>query len=189
MKKRTHPLVILTLIVFPVLLVLSTCHKARGDTNLPVPTSKPAVVAPEPPPAPAPQPAQLPAPAPAPAPAATQPPPNPINLQTAIWIDDAMTRLHALQDQQSGTWASKIRALAAKYPTASLLILLRGFLGLFGLPIHTLLQGFLKRRGISPEKVSADTSAVFKQFDWIVNLITSVKPSLSDRTTGGIRGK
>jgi hypothetical protein len=131
-----------------------------------------------------------PAPAPAPAPpvaARPQSQPSPQAQpapQTTITvppyfaqaIKDAIDKLPA---EDTGTWGSFFRIIAANHPTLALLIGLRGLFGIVGLPIHTYFARRIQKH-LSVEqqaKVRTDGSSVFKTIDWLVNLVFSIKPS------------
>ena len=119
-----------------------------------------------------------PAPSAPPAPAVARPVPaapgqNPINAQAALWIKQAMDDL----PQEPGM-AGVIKGVIEKYPKMGVLLFIFGVLRVVGLPVHTLLDRYLQRKLSPAEYAEVHTagSTVFKQFDWLVNLVTSVKP-------------
>jgi hypothetical protein len=106
------------------------------------------------------------------------PPGNPINQQTAVWIKEAMQAIGALPPEQQQE-ANSALTLVSKYPVLGTIILLIGLIRLVGLPIHTLIDNYLVKKLPPAEyaKIKTDGSTLFKQFDWLVNLFLSVKPS------------
>lgn len=99
-------------------------------------------------------------------------PVNPVSPQLAAWIDDAITRLH--EAQLAGPDA--MQRLAANHPRVAWAVLLRGLIGLIGFPIHTVLEKYLLKNKVTPDK-TAPVSVFWQQIDWLVNLVTSLKPS------------
>lgn len=96
--------------------------------------------------------------------------------QYAEVIRDAIAKL---PPEDTGTWAAFFRIMAANHPTLALLIGLRGLLGIIGLPIHTFLDRYLQKHLNADRyaKVHTEGSTLFKQMDWLVNLVFSIKPS------------
>lgn len=107
---------------------------------------------------------------------------NPITPQVAALMKDALDQEEAREKTAlvaQGFDGNAILSFLALHPMLGTIAGLLGLIRFIGLPIHTALDRYLQKH-LSPTRYAAvhtEGGAVFKWFDGIVNLVTSVKPS------------